>query len=161
MFIAAGVMGMHYNLCQEAFSQCPTPVTIGTNDTGKTTSAKFFLSIVGRMKNGLARQLSVAEAATKYALSTIPIVYDDPDNIGDVKTIINNTFNEQERCNKRGSLSPRTIQMFTMNEDKLNGLMDNFRYSTITRYLNIKQNIIKGKQPKYNALNDAASFFIS
>jgi hypothetical protein len=129
MFVAAGLMGMHFKLCQDTFSQCPTPVAVGPNDTGKTTSAKFFLSIVGRLNTGLARQLSVAEASTKYSSSTIPIVFDDPDNIADVRTIVNNTFNEQERATKRDTVTPRTLAMFTINEDKIRGLLDNARYS--------------------------------
>jgi hypothetical protein len=47
-FIAAGVMGMHYECLQNVFGQCPTPFAVGENDTGKTTTGKFFLSIVGR-----------------------------------------------------------------------------------------------------------------
>jgi hypothetical protein len=130
LFIAGGLMGMHYKFSQDIFNQCPTPVAVGPNDTGKTTSAKFFLSIVGRLNTGLARQLTVAEASSKNTLSTIPIVFDDPDNISDVKAMVNNTFNEQERSNRRDTLIPRTIAMFTMNEDKIHSLLDNFRYFT-------------------------------
>ena len=40
-FIAAGVMGMHYESLLDVFGQCPMPFAFGDNDTGKTTSAKI------------------------------------------------------------------------------------------------------------------------
>jgi hypothetical protein len=55
------------------------------NNVGKTTSAKAFLALVGREEKGLVRQLTPAEAALKCALSTVPFVFDDPDNLGEVK----------------------------------------------------------------------------
>ena len=84
--------------------------------------------MVGRQANGLARHLTEAEAAFKCASSTIPFVFDDPDNVGDVRKMINNTFNGQVRSNTRNTLAPRTISMFTMNEDKMHGIFNNFRY---------------------------------
>ena len=135
MFIAGGLMGMHYKFSQDVFNQCPTPTAVGPNNTGKTTSAKFFLSMIGRLNTGLVRQLTVAEAAAKSALSTIPVVFDDPDNMSDVKAMVNNTFNEQERSNKRDTLIPRTIAMFTMNEDKIHYLSDNFRYLSAEAFI--------------------------
>ena len=127
-FISAGVMGMHYGCLQDIFGQCPTPFAVGDNETGKTTSARFFLSMVGRQTNGLARHLIEAEASFKCTSSTIPFVFDDPDTIADVKKIINNTFNGQVRSNTRNTMTPRTISMFPMNEDKANGVLDNFWY---------------------------------
>ena len=120
-------MGMHYECLQNVFGQCPTPFAVGENDTGKMTTGKFFLSIVGRQANGLARHLTEAEAAFKYSSSTIPFVFDDPDNIGDVRKIVNNTFNGQVRSSTTSTLAPRTILMFTVNEGEISGILTNFR----------------------------------
>ena len=49
-FIASCVMAMHYESIQQTFGQCPMPLAVGTNDTGKTTSAKAFLSVVVRKR---------------------------------------------------------------------------------------------------------------
>ena len=126
-FIASGVMAIHYESIQQIFGQCPTPLAVGTNNMGKTTSAKAFLSVVGKKEKGLARQLTQAEAALKCASSTIPFVFDDPDNLSEVKNLIHNNFNGQVRSNIKTTSKPKTTCLFTINEDKLPTLLGNFR----------------------------------
>jgi hypothetical protein len=120
-------MAMHYETIQKFFGQCPTPLAVGTNDTGKTTAAKAFLSVVGRKDKGLARQLTQAEASLKCASSTIPFVFDDPDNLSEVRVLINNNFNGQVRSNVKSTNIPKTTCLFTLNEEKLPILLGNFR----------------------------------
>ena len=130
-FVASGVMAMHYQSILDKFGQCPSPVEVGPNDTGKTTAAKTFLAVVGNEETGLARQLTVAEAGLKCASSTIPYVFDDPDKLEEVKTLINNNFNGQVRASVKSTNVPKTTCLFTINEEKLPRLLTNFRYAKI------------------------------
>ena len=118
-------MAMHYESVQKTFGQCPTPLAVGPNNVGKTTSAKAFLALVGREEKGLVRQLTPAEAALKCASSTVPFVFDDPDNLGEVKVLINNNFNGQVRATVKATSIPRTTCLFTLNEAKLLMLLGN------------------------------------
>ena len=93
-YIASGAMAMHYETVQEKFGQCPTQIAVGPNDTGKTTSAKAFLALVGREEKGLARQLTEL-AAWKCSSSTVHFVFENPDNLAEVNSLINNNFNGQ------------------------------------------------------------------
>jgi energy-coupling factor transporter ATP-binding protein EcfA2 len=120
-------MAMHYEAIQEKFGQCPSPIALGPNDTGKTTAAKAFLSLVGNQEKGLARQLTVAEASLKCASSTIPYVFDDPDKLDDVRVLINNNFNGQVRATVKSTHVPKTTCLYTLNEDKLPRLLTNTR----------------------------------
>ena len=126
-FIASGVMAMHYESVQEKFGQCPSPVAVGPNDTGKTTSAKAFLALVGNEEKGLARQLTVAEAGLKCSTSTVPFVFDDPDRLDEVRILINNNFNGQVRATMRSTNVPKSTCLFTLNEEKLPRLLTNYR----------------------------------
>ena len=115
---------MHYEAIQEKFGQCPSPISLGPNDIGKTTAAKAFLSLVGNQEK---RQLTVAEASLKCASSTIPYVFDDPDKLDDVRVLINNNFNGQVRATVKSTHVPKTTCLYTLNEDKLPRLLTNTR----------------------------------
>ena len=86
-------MLVHYIFCQSEFQQCPTPF-----------AAKVFLSFVGHRQTHLVRQLSEAECIQHCSMSSFPYVYDEPDNLVLVRSIINNFFNSQVRdsCAKDG-----------------------------------------------------------
>ena len=62
LYIASGVILIHYKHCLKEFQQCPTPMAVGPKGTGKTTAAKAFLSLMGQEKD-LVRKLSEVEAA--------------------------------------------------------------------------------------------------
>ncbi|KAK3745268.1 hypothetical protein QZH41_003745 [Actinostola sp. cb2023] len=47
LYIASGVMLSHYEYNLDQYQQCPTPLAVGPKGTGKTTTSKVFLSIVG------------------------------------------------------------------------------------------------------------------
>ena len=117
-FIASGVMAMHYETVLKQFGQSFTPIAVGSNNVGKTTSAKAFLSLVGREETGIARQLMEAEASLKCP-STVPFVFDDPDNLADCEVLINNNFNGQVCANINMLNIPKTTCLFTINEEKL------------------------------------------
>lgn len=127
MSIASGVMLVHYRFCQERFQQCPTPLAVGPKGTGKTTAAKVFLSLVGHGKKNLARQLTEVECMQQSSMSSFPYVYDDPDNIITVKSLLNNLFNGQAKSSTRGTMQPKTGCMFTINTEKLASLLKHFQ----------------------------------
>ena len=120
-------MAMHYESVQEKFGQCLSSIAVGPIDTGKTTSAKAFLALVGNEKKGLARQLTVAETGLKCSMSTVPFVFDDPDRLDEVRILINNNFNGQVRTTIRSTNVPKSTCLFTLNEEKLQRLLTNYR----------------------------------
>ena len=127
LFIASGIMLMHYDYCQTHFQQCPAPIAVGPKGTGKTTAAKAFLSLVGHEKKNLARKLTEVEAAEHCSRSSFPYVYDDPDNVAEVKRLLNNNFNGQVRATTRATSVPRTSCMFAMNTARLTSLIKDFQ----------------------------------
>lgn len=118
---------MHYHYCMDLFQQCPTPIAVGPKGTGKTTAAKAFLSLVGHGAKHLARKLSEVENTHHCSMSSFPYIYDDPDNIKELKSIINNTFNRQVRATMRGTAVPQTGCMCTINTAKLTPLLKDFQ----------------------------------
>ncbi|KAL9987554.1 hypothetical protein ACROYT_G001882 [Oculina patagonica] len=133
LYIASGVMLVHYSYCLDRFQQCPTPLAVGPKGTGKTTAGKVFLSLVGHGKKKLARQLSDVECLQQSSMSSFPLVYDDPDNITSIKSLINNFFNGQSKATTRAILQPKTRCMFTINTDKLSIVLHGF-HRLITFY---------------------------
>ena len=103
MFIASGVMLLHYQYCMEQFQQCPTPLAAGPKGTGKTTAAKAFLALIGLGTKHLVRKFSEVENKQHCSMSSFPYVYDDPNNIAELRSIVNNTFNGQVRATVRNS----------------------------------------------------------
>lgn len=118
---------MHYHYCQINFQQCPAPIAVGPKGTGKTTAGKAFLSLVGHERKHLARKLTEIEAIEHCAKSSFPYVYDDPDNVAEVKSLLNNNFNGQVRATTRGTSIPRTNCMFAVNNEKLASLLKDFQ----------------------------------
>ncbi len=48
-FIASGVMAMHYETVLKQFGQSFTPIAVGSNNVGKTTSQRlFYLLLEGK-----------------------------------------------------------------------------------------------------------------
>ena len=86
---------MHYEYCQKHFQQCPAPIAVGPKGTGKTTAGKAFLSLVGHEKKHLARKLKEVEAAEHCAKSSFPYVYNDPDNVVQVRSLLNNNLTDK------------------------------------------------------------------
>lgn len=127
LFIASGVMLVHYIFCQSEFQQCPTPFAVGPKGTGKTTAAKVFPSFVGHRQTHLVRQMSEAECIQHCSMSSFPYVYDDLDNLVLVRSIINNFFNGQVRATTRGTAVPKTGCMLTINTEKLEILLKDFK----------------------------------
>lgn len=93
LYISSGLMLVHYSYCQERFQQCPTPLAVGPKGTGKTTAGKVFLSLVRQGKKKLSCQLSEVECIQQSLFSSFPLVYDDPDNLTSIKSLINNFVN--------------------------------------------------------------------
>lgn len=122
---------MHYDVVQRKFGQFPSVFAIGPNDTGKTTAAKAFLSLVGGEEKALVRQLTLAEAGLRCSVSTVPFVFDDPDKMEDVRVLVNNNFNGQVRATTQTTNIPKTTCLFTLNEQKLPRLLTSFRYVII------------------------------
>ena len=126
-FIAAGVMMAQYEFCVDTFSQCPTPMAVGPKGTGKTTASKALLSLFGLMNKNLVGKMTEAEASEHCSKSSFPYVYDDPQNLTEVKKLINATFNGQARVTSRSSFTPKTGVMLSLNERKLPNLLKDFQ----------------------------------
>lgn len=116
LYISSGIMLVHYSYCQERFQQCPTPLAVGPTGTGKKTAGKVFLSL-GQGKKKLVCQLSEAECVQQSSLSSFPLVYDNPDNLTSIKSLINNFLNGQGKATMQGTLQPKTGCMFTLNTE--------------------------------------------
>ena len=73
-------------------------------ETGETTAAKVFLSLVGHEKKNLTSQLPEVECMTQSSMSSFPYVYDEPDDLTSVKSLINNLFNGQAKSSTHGTM---------------------------------------------------------
>ena len=71
----------------------------------RTTAAKAFLALVGHGDRYLAQKLSEVENSQQCSESSFPYVYDDPDNLTDLKSLITNHSMGKSgpRCEERQS----------------------------------------------------------
>lgn len=126
-FIAAGVMLTHYEYVLNMFQQCPTPLAVGPKGTGKTTTSKAFLALIGLEGKNLVGKMTEVEASLHCSLSSFPYIYDDPANVAEVRRLINSTFNGQVRATSRATRVPKTSCMFTLNTTRLATVLKDFQ----------------------------------
>ena len=119
-------MGMHYKDIQSVYGMCPTPIAIGHKNTGKSTVARYFLASCGTQQFFIRDFTATAPSSLNYR-KTIPTVFDDPDDIGNLKTLVDDTFNKGNRCTSKKESSPRTLGIVTINLDRLPRLCSNYK----------------------------------
>ena len=126
MLLGSAVMGMHYENIQSVYGMCPTPIAVGPKNTGKSTVARYFLASCGTPQF-FVRDFTATAPSHLNSRKTIPTVFDDPDDIGKLKTLIDDTFNKGNRCTSKNESSPRTLGIITINLDRLPKLCSNYK----------------------------------
>ena len=124
--IASAGMALHYELVMEKYGMCPTPVAIGSKNTGKSTSAKTALALLGTPQFFI-REFSSAQTSLLSSRKTFPTVFDDPDDLSKVKSFIDNVFNAGARATSRSVRVSRSTAIITLNLDRVNRLCSNYK----------------------------------
>lgn len=124
--IASVGMSMHYECIMKMYGMCPTPVGIGKKNTGKSTAAKTALALIGTPQF-FVRDFTPAQTAALSSRKTFPTVFDDPDDVGKVKSMIDNCFNAGARSTSRSTSVSRSVGIVTLNLDKLKSLCSNYK----------------------------------
>ena len=127
VFMGGAAMASHYEAIFKIMSMCPTPVAIGSKNTGKTTAANTALGILGMPPHFHIREMTDVEASEQMERKTFPSVLDDPDDMKLVRKIVNNSFNRTTRSTTRGSSVPKTGNLVAVNTEKLTSLCRNFK----------------------------------
>ena len=97
----------------EKYGMCPTPVAVGSINTGKSTSAKTALSLLGTPQFFI-REFTSAQTSLLSSRKTFPTVFDDPD---DVKSFIDNCSTAGARATSRLVRVSRSTAVITLNLD--------------------------------------------
>ncbi len=112
VLIASAALAMHYETVLSVYGMCPTPVAVGPKGTGKSTVAKAILALFGTPQF-FVRDFTATQTSVLNSRKTFPSIFDDPSDIGKVKSMIDNSFNAGARCTSRmwqgpSELSPST-----------------------------------------------------
>ena len=92
------------------YGMCPTPVAVGPKNTGKSTAAKSALALLGTPQF-FVRNFTATQTSALNSRKTFPSVYDDPSDIGKVKSMIDNSFNAGARCTSRSTTVARSVHV--------------------------------------------------
>jgi hypothetical protein len=125
-FIASAAMALHYEEVIEKYGMCPTPVSVGLKNTGKSTAARTAISLLGTPQFFL-RDFSLTQTSILTSRRTFPTVLDDPSDLTKVKNLIDNTFNAGARSTTRATMRSRTTALVTLNWDKMKTLCSNYK----------------------------------
>ena len=110
----------------EKYGMCPTPVAIGSKNTGMSTSAKTTLALPDTPQFFI-RDFTSAQTSLLSSRKTFPSVFDDPDDLSKVKSFIDNTFNAGARATSRSVRVSRSTAVITLNLDRVNQLCNNYK----------------------------------
>ena len=127
LYLGGAAMASHYEAIFQVQSMCPTPVAIGSKNTGKTTAANTALGMLGMPAHFHIRDTTDVEASEQMERKTFPSILDDPDDMKTVKRIVNNSFNCTTQSTTRGSTVPKTGNLIAINTEKLISLCSNFK----------------------------------
>ena len=105
--IASAGMAVHYQSVMEKYGMCPTPVAVGLKNTGKSTAARTALALLGTPQF-FVREFTAAQTSVLTSRKTFPTVFDDPDDIAKVKSLIDNSFNAGARTTARSTTVSRS-----------------------------------------------------
>ena len=95
--LGSAAMGMHYEAIHTVYGMCPSPVAVGHKHTGKSTAARTALALLGT-PHFFVRDFTSTAPSVLNSRKTLPTVFDDPDEIHFVKSLIDDTFNKGGRC---------------------------------------------------------------
>lgn len=127
VFIASAGMAVHYELIIDKYGMCPTPVAIGKKNTGKSTAARTALALLGTPQFFI-RDFTSTQTSVLSSRKTLPSVFDDPDDLQKVKSLIDNSFNAGARVTARSTTVNRCNALLTLNLDRMKRLCSNYRY---------------------------------
>ncbi len=124
--IASAGMAVHYEAVIDKYGMCPVPVAIGFKNTGKSTAARTALALLGTPQFFI-REATVAQMSALSSRKTFPAVFDDPDDLSKLKTLIDNSFNAGARSTSRSTSVSRSTGILTLNMDRMKSLCSNYK----------------------------------
>ena len=128
-FTVLGAFGMaiHYDTVLDGYGMCPTPVLIGKKNTGKSTIALTALYMCGIPTFFFVRDFTSTAPSNLNSRKTFPTVFDDPDEVSKVKSLIDDAFNRGGRSTSRETTGTHSIGIVTINFDRLKKLFSNYK----------------------------------
>ena len=119
--IAGMLLDFYYEMIVDILRFCPLPFVCGTNRLGKTKSLKAALSLVGNGSNffSAVRERFIPRLCSR---STLPLVLDDVKSPTVIEIVAVSFYNSGKDGKCVFEAAPRTIPMFTVNCDTLEGM---------------------------------------
>ncbi len=124
--IASAAMAVHYESVIDKYGMCPIPVATGFKNTGKSTTARTALALLGTPQFFI-REVTAVQSSALSSRKTFPTVFDDPDELSKVKAMIDNLFNAGARSTSRSTTVSRSTAVLTLNLDRLKYLCSNYK----------------------------------
>ena len=124
--IASASMALHYEEVLDKYGMCPTPISVGYKNTGKSTAARTAIALLGTPQFFL-QDFSSTQTSVLTSRKTFPTVLDDPSDLTKVKMLIDNTFNAGGRSITRSTTKSRSTALITLNWDRMKTLCQNYK----------------------------------
>jgi len=123
LMVGACAMALHYVSIKRELGFCPIPIAYGNPGTGKTTSLKCGLSMMGLLPKRLWSNATKEMFATLFSTGYMPLGIDDPKSKSMISDLVMSLYGgTNEGCLSRGVHNPTCTAVisanFTVNESE-------------------------------------------
>lgn len=91
-----------------------------------STAARTALALLGTPQF-FVREFTAAQTSILSSRKTFPSVFDDPDDLAKVKSLIDNSFNAGARTTARSTTVNKSTGLITLNLDRMKYLCSNYK----------------------------------
>ena len=112
-------MGLHYKRVLKDYGCCPTLVCVGATNCGKSISASKALDFLATNCSKILESSKITTSALRSKIFTrqnLPIVVHDPEEVGVLKAISEDTFDGKASINCRETVVPGSCGIVTCND---------------------------------------------
>ena len=108
------MISLMYKYVVGKYNNCHIPIAFGTKNMGKTTASDIRVSAISKQTSAI-KDITDAQVA-KILWAGLPLVYDDPSNLKQMKTMIMNAFGRGIIGSSCLAMSAGTVPLVCANE---------------------------------------------
>lgn len=116
LMVGACAMALHYVSIKKELGFCPVPIAYGNPGTGKTTSLKCGLSMLGLLPKRLWSNATKEMFSTLFSTGYMPLGIDDPKSKSMISDLVMSLYGgANEGCLSRGAHNPTSTAVISAN----------------------------------------------